>query len=467
LADVLGGAERVAWNLFTAYRERGYDSWLAVGRKHQDSANVVLLPNQDLRGGWARYWHGVQARLRGQDWRGAWRLSRLAHWLAEPVRMLEQFWGVEDFRFPGTWRLLRLPPRRPSLVHCHTLHGNYFDLRALPWLSRQVPVVLTLHDAWLLSGHCFHAFACPRWQTGCGRCPDLTLYPAIARDATTYNWRRKRQIYRRSRLYVATPSRWLMDQVERSILAPAVAASRVIPNGVDRSVFRPQDRQDVRAALGLPPDALLLLFTAHGIRRNPAKDYHTMQAAVSRLAERLQGRRVIFLALGESGPAERTGPAEVRFVPFQKEVRAVARYYQAADVYLHAAHVDTFPNAVLEALACGTPVVATAVGGIPEQVKSLGYWGGGRTYGPDEATGFLVPPGGAAQMARAAEQLLTEAPLHRRLSENAARDAARRFDLQRQVDAYLEWYQDVLGTARYRPQTVPLGSRAASAVAAR
>jgi glycosyltransferase involved in cell wall biosynthesis len=463
IADVLGGAEKVAWSLFRAYRARGHESWLAVGRKRGDDPDVLPLPNEALRGRWARWWQGLDARLQRQDWPGSWRLSRLAHWLAEPGRALNKAWGVEDFRFPGTWRLLRLPPRRPSLIHCHNLHGDYFDLRALPWLSRQVPVLLTLHDAWLLSGHCSHSFACERWQTGCGHCPDLTLSPAVARDATAYNWRRKRRLYRRSRLYVATPSRWLMDKVERSMLAEGLLQGRVVPNGVDLSVFQPADRQAVRAALDIPPAARMLLFTANNIRENPAKDYGTIQAAVAGIAERLPGQRVLFVALGHKGPAEPLGSAAVRCVPFQRDAQAVAQYYQAADVYLHASHVDTFPNAVLEALACGTPVVATAVGGIPEQVKSLAPGAadpGGKTYDADEATGVLVPVRGADQMARAGVHLLTNRALHRQLSTNAVRDAEKRFDLRRQVDSYLEWYQEMVSAAA-QPQATGPGAKGA------
>jgi glycosyltransferase involved in cell wall biosynthesis len=89
------------------------------------------------------------------------------------------------------------------------------------------------------------------------------------------------------------------------------------------------------------------------------------------LPNRRSQRPLVFVALGEDAPAERIGAAEIRFVPYQKDPAVVARYYQAADIYIHSARADTFPNTVLEALACGTPVVATAVGGIPEQVKSL------------------------------------------------------------------------------------------------
>src|SRR5262249_38731490 len=145
---------------------------------------------------------------------------------------------------------------------------------------------------------CSHSFICERWQTGCGRCPDLTLYPAVRRDATAYNWRRKQRIYRQCRLHVATPCRWLMDKVERSMLAPAVAEGRVIPNGIDRDIFRPGDRRGARSRLGLPADAHVLLFAANRwIRASTARDYPTMREAVGRVADRLRGHPTVFLAL--------------------------------------------------------------------------------------------------------------------------------------------------------------------------
>jgi glycosyltransferase involved in cell wall biosynthesis len=291
--------------------------------------------------------------------------------------------------------------------------------------------VLTLHDAWLLSGHCAHSFDCERWKTGCGRCPDLSIYPAVKRDATAYNWRRKRNIYAQSRVYVATPSRWLMRKVEQSILALAIVEARVIPYGVDLTIFHPGDRREARAMLGIPLDAKVLLFVGNATRSNPWRDYATLEAAVERVAERLPDERVILVCLGEARKPERIGEAEVQFIGYRKEPTTVARFYQAADIYLHGAKADTFPNVVLEALACGTPVVATAVGGIPEQVKN-------------GVTGFLVQPRDVKAMAEAIITLLTDDALRMRLGRNAAEDARRRFDLNRQAEAYLGWYQELV-----------------------
>lgn len=435
-ADLRGGAETVARNLHLAYRDRGHASWLAVGRAWSDDPYVWQIGELDTpsrRGTPSRWFGETLAALDG--------MGRAMRWLGDKLRIAAEprhffTWtqGYEDFDFPGTQRLVESCPEPPDIVHCHNLHGNYFDLRFLPQLSREIPTVVTLHDAWLLSGHCAHSFDCERWRTGCGRCPDLSIYPSVRRDATASNWERKRQIYSRSQLYVATPSRWLMRKVEQSMLAPAVIDARIIPNGVDLAVFHPASMEEVRPLLEIPGDAKVLLFAANGIRPNVFKDYRTMRSAVALLARRLRGERIIFLALGEDGPPERVDGAQVRFVGYEEDPLKVARYYQAADVYVHAARADNFPLTVLEALACGVPVVATDVGGISEQVEH------GRT-------GFLVPPADAAAMAEGIESLLLDEGLRRRLSANAASDAAEHFDLNRQAEQYLAWYRAILGSS--------------------
>jgi glycosyltransferase involved in cell wall biosynthesis len=430
--DTIGGAERVAWNLARSYRARGHDSLLAVGQKLSTDPHVLRLPDQDERGRWGRFWGALETRLDGPQKSGVttW-ARRFATAVSEPGRALDRYRGVEDFRFPATWRLLSLTEQPPNIVHCHNLHGGYFDLRALPWLSAQVPVVVTLHDAWLLSGHCAHSFDCERWRTGCGDCPDLTIDPAIRRDATAYNWRRKHEIYENSRLHVATPSEWLMRKVEQSMLMGGVVEARVIPNGVDLAVFHPSDQQPARAELGISNDALVVAFAATDIRRNMWKDFATVREAVGLTAERLTGSTVVFLAMGEDARPERFGSLEVRFLP-RSDPGSAARVYAAADVYAHAARADTFPNTVLEALACGIPVVATAVGGIPEQVD-------------DGQTGFLVRTGDAQALSHRLTHLLSDEHLRRRMGMLAVETAQRRFDLARQVDAYLRWYSELVG----------------------
>jgi glycosyltransferase involved in cell wall biosynthesis len=433
--DLGGGAAQIAWSLSQQYRARGHSSWMAVGTKIGDDPDVLPIPH----GLWHRFWDAVP---------GGWRIGRSYQWLTKPAVQLDSWRGMDGnlFRYPESRSVLSLAPERPNIVHCHNLHGWYFDLRTLSRLSRELPVFITAHDQWLLTGHCAYTLGCERWKTGCGSCPDLTIYPAIEKDVTADSWRRKQTIYAKSRLYVATPSQWLMDQVRQSMLACGVVQSRVIHNGVDLAVFCPGDMHAERWALGLPHEAKILLFVAHDVRRNVFKDFDTLRAAASLVADRLR-EKILLIGLGDKESVEHVGEAEIRTVPFRNDRESVAQYYRAADIYVHAAKNDNFPNTILEALACGKPVLATAVDGIPEQVRALGI--------SDDPTGALVPKGDAHAMASFLGGLLGDDSLRHRLGENAAKDARQRFDLRRQADAYLEWYNEILESTQgaFRPHT--------------
>ena len=365
--------------------------------------------------------------------------------------------GLENYNYPGSRDLLRLMSPRPDVVHCHNLHGGYFDLRYLPKLSARVPTLLTLHDAWLLGGHCAHSFGCERWTTGCGSCPDLTIPPAIPVDRTAENWLRKRHIFSRSRLFITTPSRWMMEKVGRSILSMGLVDSHVIPNGVDLETYHPAEgRLAARRELGLGLDDFVVVFAANGVRDNVWKDMATLRRALDFASRELSGRvRVRFLALGESAPAEQAGEATLEFVPYVSDSAKVARYFRAASLYAHAAKADTFPTTILEALACGTPIIATAVGGIPEQVRSLALPAisvGTPSYSIDDATGILTAPGDADGLAAAMAYLARDVALVERLGHNARLDAERRFDVRRQVDTYVEWYRHMIECSSPTPK---------------
>jgi glycosyltransferase involved in cell wall biosynthesis len=469
--DVGGGAEAIARGLHEAVRRRGHPSHFAVGRRYGDDRDTLQIPNGDELKSRQRIAAWLAGRYPPPDPAfsvtdvsvAVARLSHLARWLSWPLREgarrtcrgLAKLRGHEDFHFPGTRRLTHLAGKTPDVLHLHNLHGGYFDLRVLPSLTQSMPVLLTLHDAWTFSGHCAHSMDCDRWLSGCGSCPDLAIYPPVKRDATNFNWLRKQAIFRRCRLHLATPSKWLMERARRSILWPGVVESRVIPNGVDQTVFRPGDGYQARWRLGLPSEADILLFAANGIRQSSFKDFTTLRSALARLGGEPRERPLILLAVGERGASQRVGSAELRFVPPVRSAALMAEHYRAADLYLHAAKADTFPTTVIESLSCGTPVVATAVGGIPEQVTSLAVLplaqcqqlaaAGVRFAASQTATGVLTPPGDAEALSEVTGRLLEDADLRARISGNAAREARRRFSQELHHDAYFAWYRELAG----------------------
>lgn len=442
-----GGAHKIASALHAGLRDRGHGSWMAVGRGMPDDPDVFVIPSGVTPDPYRMI---LQAAAKAMTpavgrVRGARRIQAALRSASPMAYARARLAGREYFDYPGSRKILELPPVIPDLVHGHNLHAEYFDLRYVSKLSHTVPLLLTLHDEWTFTGHCAYGMGCERWRIGCGSCPDLTIYPSVRRDATHENWLAKRGIYSNSRLYVSAPSAWLLNRARQSIIAAGAADWRLIPNGVDQTVFKPADQAAARRLLHLPQGPLILLFAANFMGKNRFKDYATVAAAAERVAREMRERKLLLIALGGEGPTQRIENAEIRFVPYETKPARVAAYYQAADLYLHAANADTFPTTILEALSVGRPVVATAVGGIEEQVRSLarapGSWTGPKVAAAT-ATGILVRPHDPVGMAAATTFLLRDDALRAQLGRNASEDAAARFNVETQLDATLAWYAD-------------------------
>lgn len=156
------------------------------------------------------------------------------------------------------------------------------------------------------------------------------------------------------------------------------ARIRVLPNGCDASLFHPQPRAAARAALGIAPDARLVAYVG---RLVPEKGLRELLDACARLSA---SEPSLQLALIGDGPmrgelAQRLDalPALRARLPGAQSPAEVARWMAAADLVTLPSWSEGHPNVLVEALACGRPVVATPVGGIPEVV--------------DATTGVLVP----------------------------------------------------------------------------
>ncbi|WP_433266123.1 D-inositol-3-phosphate glycosyltransferase [Actinosynnema sp. CS-041913] len=213
----------------------------------------------------------------------------------------------------------------------------------------------------------------------------------------------------------------------------------VVPPGVDLDRFAPGDRDAARAALGLRPDAVVLAFVGR-IQALKAPDV-LLRAAAELLfhAPGLRDRLVVMIVGGPSGSGLKTpeelkrlagelGIADVvRFLPPQGG-DALARVYRAADVVAVPSHNESFGLVALEAQACGTPVVAAAVGGLPVAVR-------------DGVSGLLVEGHEAEPWARTLGAIALHPAYREELAANAV-GHARRFSWDRTTDSLLAGYAE-------------------------
>jgi len=403
--DGRGGAQRVSLQLLDGLHQAGHHAWLAVDDKHSTDSRVLRIPQQQYRSAWAQWWHaagGVAASFAATPEQGGKALKLLSLGVGSPQRAVARALGHEDQGFPATRHLLELPPRAPDVLHLHNLHENFFDLRALPALSRRVPTFLTLHDAWLMTGHCALPVECPRWESGCGHCPDLQRYPAIRRDGTHHNWQLRQHIFRQARLHVIAPSEYILDLAQRSVLAAAMVDARVIANGVDTAVFQAGDRGVARATLGLPQQGCIILCASGAT--GSYKDAETAWAAIRLLGSQPHTPpNTVVVMVGLDGPAQTVGHVRVVCAGYVSDPMHMARYHQAANVLLHTVRAETAGMIITEALCCGAHVVATRVGGIPDVIRRAQAAGlQGRTW--------LVPPHDVGETVTALHQALAAEP---------------------------------------------------------
>jgi hypothetical protein len=187
-SDTTGGAGIAAYRLHQRLLTQGIHSRQLVGHKATDSQLVATVPR-------SRY-------------------------LEKTLNRLTRRLGFNHIHNQTTSHITPHPFYiEADILNFHNLHTGYFNYLAIHNLTATKPAVFTLHDMWSFTGHCAYTYACNKWQTGCGQCPDLETYPEISHDTTAIEWKLKNWVYSRSNLTIVTPSQWLTDQARASMLS--------------------------------------------------------------------------------------------------------------------------------------------------------------------------------------------------------------------------------------------------------
>jgi glycosyltransferase involved in cell wall biosynthesis len=318
---------------------------------------------------------------------------------------------------PGMIRKLRatLKALAPDVVHFHIIQRQSFSLASL-LLSRRYRTVWTLHDQWHL---CVRSVPQPPHCEGMRRlCLFCTSWPGLS----LANKLLKEAVYAASPLEVVVPSRWLAELTSYSMLGRKRV--HLIYNGIDLNHFHPASEE--RPAD--PPATTTLLFVSGP--NDPTKGIAELLRAFQMLKPRYP--RLRLKVVGDLSPI----PAEVSGVEVVGRLSRdqMAQEYRKSDVFVLPTLADNTPVTLMEAMACGLPAVATAVGGIPELVE-------------EDVTGRLVPRGDVAALAAALEGLAHDVPLRRRLGQAARSRALERFSKERMALELENVYEGLQGNA--------------------
>lgn len=400
--DNAGGSGRAAYRLHRSLQARGFTSRMLVARRSTKDADVQLITFGLLK-----------------------KLDDLCGAISRPL-------ALDSVFYPSSFALKYRPWfREADVIQIYNTHGGYLSHTAFPGWSRERPLVWRLSDMWAFTGHCAYSYECERWKTGCGACPHLDNPYLLARDSTALLWKIKKAVYARSKLTIVAPSQWMAECVKASPLLGHFTV-RLIPNGIDTALFHPM-RRAAREVLGLDPDKKLILFGAELVTQE-RKGVKYFIEALERLDPVWRGKiAVLLVGLGSDRLALPPGFEAKRFGMVNDD-RLVAAIYAAADITVMTTLADNLPNALLEALACGTPAVAFKIGGVPDAVRHL-------------ETGWLAAPRSAEEVATGLETLLEDDALRGRLGVRAREVAVSEYTLELQAGRFAALYEGVVSNS--------------------
>jgi len=292
------------------------------------------------------------------------------------------------------------------------------------------PIVWRLSDTWPFTGGCHYPGNCLKYETTCGKCPQLKSNKL--HDISYNLLNKKLKYWQELDITIVAPSKWIAQCARKSAVFRNKTV-KVIPTGTDHHFFSPFDKKMAKSFMGIHPEKKVLLFGANDATLAPRKGYDLLL----QILERLDKKKIddFELLIFGNRRSER--------MPYFEHLRShllhkvespylLRAAYCAADLFIAPYREENLPNTVLEAMACGTPCLSFEVGGMPDIILH-------------KKNGYLAQPFDIEQMIDGIKWIFENQEKYNMLSLNARKRITKEgFTLEQQAMSYISLYQKLL-----------------------
>jgi glycosyltransferase involved in cell wall biosynthesis len=403
-SDLKGGAAKAAYRLHRGLLCAGQDSLMLVGQRSSDDPRV-LAPGSNIAKGWALTGPVIDLLptllYPGRDF-GNWSVNWLYNGAADRINQIN-----------------------PDICHLNWVGNGMLPLSDISKIK--CPVVWTFHDMWPFTGGCHYDNNCGKYRTQCSRCPQLKSRRSS--DLSRWGWQAKNRAWVSKKYKAVVPSRW-MAQTARDSRILKNARIEVIPYGIDSEVYKPVDKKIARGILNLPPDKKIVLFGAVAPGADSRKGSALLFDSLPHLRKIFSPQELELVIFGHvAGSFTSSTGYNIAAAGYLQDDPSMVLLYSAADVLVVPSLQDNLPLTAMESLACGTPVAAFNIGGMPDMIGH-------------KENGYLAEPFDPGDLAEGIRWILQRPDSE---VKTAARGKIlREFSLERSVNSHLDLYRELL-----------------------
>ncbi len=408
--DITGGAARAAYRLHRGLLEQGVNSRMLVQFKKSDDPTVDTVYSDSRLG-------KLYSHLRPSTNKLLQKLQKTSNPAYHSVNFLPS--GLQR----------KINNSDADIVHLHWLGGEMISIKELAKIRK--PIVWTFHDMWAFSGaEHYHDLHFPdRAKKKYKKENRPHTYSGI--DIDRWTWLRKKKYWHDKNLHLVTPSNWLADHTRKSELLGGKNI-QTIPNGLNLDIYKPISRKRAREIINITDnnDTRYIIFGAMSATSDIRKGFQKLKEALTILEKNTSAHHQL-LIFGSEGYKPIDFGLPTTYLGYLNDEETLAFAYSAADVMVVPSLQDNLPNTAVEAISCGTPVVAFNTGGLPDIIAH-------------KENGYLAEPYEAKDLAEGIAWVLKNDERVDRLSRKARQTSKEKFDIRKITHQYMDLYSKIL-----------------------
>ncbi len=402
-SDIQGGAARAAYRLHQALLVAGVDSQILAQSKAADDF-TVMGPESKIQKALSKIRPTLDS-LPVSRYKDRTKTLFSPSWLP--------FAGFVD----------KINAINPDVVHLHWIAGGMMRIEDLSKIK--APIVWSLHDNWAFTGGCHIMWECDRYKQSCGTCPRLGSSKENDLSRKVYT-RKLKTFSHLPNMKIIGLSNWLANCAKQSSLFKNHDVL-CLPNPINTERFAPFHKYQARTLLNLPHNKKLIAFGAMSATSDINKGFKELAQAL----EKHDADNTELVVFGSSQPKTPQGfKQKAHYLGHLHDDVSLRVLYSAADVMVVPSLQENLSNAIMESLACGTPVVSFNVGGNADLVDH-------------QVSGYLAQAFDVADLAVGIDWVLSH-PAPEKLSQAARQKVLSTFDSHIVARRYIELYQSVI-----------------------